>query len=168
MDVLKYLNVAPSQIQPNSQAFIRGFEVLCDALDLEPSIGVFFHFYGTKGVDKLSWVSISAHPGKKLFPPYASNFKKDWRETFVWVQGAKGCTDAVVKVDEDLMFPLCWMSTPVAVMGYDFDKMTPYEQGMVGFFGDIFSIFFISQHIIIHMDKPFGAYKLRTMKRQSI
>jgi len=77
MDVLKYLN---------SWRLSRGFEVLCDALDLEPSIWVFFHFYGTKCVDKIAWVSISSHPSKKLFLPYASNFKRDWRETFVRVQ----------------------------------------------------------------------------------
>jgi hypothetical protein len=52
MDVLKFLNVAPSQIRPNSWAFIRGFEILCKALSLEPSVGVFFHFYGTKDVNK--------------------------------------------------------------------------------------------------------------------
>lgn len=77
MDVLKFLNVAPSQIRPNSWVFIRGFEILCKALSLEPSIGVFFHFYGTKDVNKGTWISISAHSGKKLFPPYASNFKKE-------------------------------------------------------------------------------------------
>lgn len=67
MDVLKFVNMTPSQIQPNSWAFIRGFEILCKALELEPSVGVFFHFYGMKGVNKMLWVSISAHPGKKLF-----------------------------------------------------------------------------------------------------
>jgi len=45
--------------------------------DMVPSTGAFFHFYGTKGVDKGSWVSISAHAGKSLFPSYASNFKKN-------------------------------------------------------------------------------------------
>lgn len=57
-------------------------------------------------MDKLSWVSISAHFCKKLFPPYSSNFKKDLRETFVRVHGAKGCVEAAVKVDGELRFPL--------------------------------------------------------------
>ncbi|RHN66645.1 putative transposase (putative), gypsy type [Medicago truncatula] len=35
MDVLKFLNVAPSQIQPNSWAFIKCFEILCEALGVE-------------------------------------------------------------------------------------------------------------------------------------
>ncbi|KEH26424.1 hypothetical protein MTR_6g055980 [Medicago truncatula] len=61
IDVLRLLNVAPTQIHPNSWAFIRGFEIFCDALDMLSSAGVFFHFDGTKGVDTGSWVSISAH-----------------------------------------------------------------------------------------------------------
>ena len=48
MDVLKFLNVAPSQIRLNSWAFICGFEILCKSLALKPSIGAFFHFYGTR------------------------------------------------------------------------------------------------------------------------
>jgi len=68
MDVLRFLNVASTQIRPNSWAFIRGFEILCKALEMIPSAGAFFHFYGSKGVDKGTWVSLSAHAGKQLFP----------------------------------------------------------------------------------------------------
>lgn len=77
MGVLKFLNVAPSHIRPSSWAFIRGLEILCKALDLEPSVGAFLHFYGTKDLNKGTWITISTHHGKKLFPPYASNFKKE-------------------------------------------------------------------------------------------
>jgi len=57
-DVLKF-NVAPLQIRPNSWAFICGFEILCKALGLEPSLGPFLYFYGTKDVNKGTWISIS-------------------------------------------------------------------------------------------------------------
>lgn len=30
-------------------------------------------------------------------------------------------------------FPLCWTIAPIAMMGYDFYKRAPYEQGMVFF-----------------------------------
>jgi len=30
-------------------------------------------------------------------------------------------------------FPLRWTHAPLAVMGFDFDKMTPYKQGVVCF-----------------------------------
>jgi len=87
MDVLKFLNVAPSQIRPNSWAFIRGFEIPCKSLNLEPSVGAFFHFYGIKDVNKGTWISICARAGKRLFPPYACNFKKEWQDSSR-IQGA--------------------------------------------------------------------------------
>jgi len=49
MDVLKFLNVAPSQIRPNSWVFIRGFEILCEALELKPYVGVFFRLLWHEG-----------------------------------------------------------------------------------------------------------------------
>lgn len=53
-DVLKSLYVAHSQLQPNNWAFIRGFRILCEGLGFEPSLGIFFCFYGTKGAEKCS------------------------------------------------------------------------------------------------------------------
>ncbi|MCI37195.1 hypothetical protein A2U01_0058419, partial [Trifolium medium] len=43
--VLRYANVAPSQLHPNSWLFVRAFEILCSAVDVEPSVPVFFSFY---------------------------------------------------------------------------------------------------------------------------
>ncbi|KEH26360.1 hypothetical protein MTR_6g053030 [Medicago truncatula] len=134
MDVLRLLNVAPSQIHPNSWAFICGFEILCEALDMIPSAGFFFlHFYGTKGVDKGSWVPISAHPGKQLFPAFASNFKRDWKKSFFRVEASKNSSVSVASVVGEVKFPLGWTANPVAVSGYEYKKMSPYEQGVVGF-----------------------------------
>lgn len=112
MDVLKFLNMVPSHIRPNSWAFIRGFEILCEVLKLEPSVGPFLHLYGTKDVNKGTCVSISAHPGKKLFPPYAPNFKKDWKNTFVKINGAPNCYVASVLIEGERKFPLRWTSSP--------------------------------------------------------
>jgi len=133
MDVMRFSNVAPTQIRPNSWAFIRGFEILCEALDMIPSAGAFFHFYGTKGVDKGSWVSISAHAGLSLFPSYASNFKKNRQVSFMKVCASKDSRISVASVDGDLRFPLSWTSSPPSVCGYDCKKMTPYEHDVVGF-----------------------------------
>jgi len=135
MDVLRLLNVAPTQIRPNSWAFIRGFEILCEALYMIPSAGAFFHFYGTKGVDKGSWVSISVHAGKKLFPSYAYNFKKNWRVSFMRVRASENSCVSVTNVNDELRFPLSWTSLPQYVCGYDTEKMSPYERGVVGFLG---------------------------------
>jgi hypothetical protein len=63
-EILKFLNVAPTQIHPNSWAFIRGFEILAKGKGFEPTVGEFCSFYRTKGVDEGTWVSITVHPGK--------------------------------------------------------------------------------------------------------
>ncbi|KEH41494.1 hypothetical protein MTR_1g051540 [Medicago truncatula] len=108
MDVLRLLNVAPTQIHLNSWAFIRGFEILCDALDMIPSPGVFFHFTERKG-----WIKV---PGYLLV-----------------VQASKDSTVSVASVAGEVRFPLGWTANPLAVSGYHYQKMTPYEQGVVGF-----------------------------------
>jgi hypothetical protein len=137
MDVLKFLNVAPTQIRPNSWAFIRAFEILCKALGLEPSVGAFLCFYGTKDVNKGTWIAICAHPGKRLFPQYACNFKKEWRDTFVRVQGLPGCSTSSVLLDGKPKFPLRWTNNPLAVRGYDLDAMSSYERTLVQFLEEV-------------------------------
>jgi hypothetical protein len=57
--VLRVLNVAPSQLQPNSWAFVKAFELICHGLGLEPSVGVFFSFYQVKSLTPGKLVSIS-------------------------------------------------------------------------------------------------------------
>ncbi|CAI8614514.1 unnamed protein product [Vicia faba] len=44
VDVLKTVNVAPSQLRPNSWGFIKAFEMICEVLDVTPTIGLFFFF----------------------------------------------------------------------------------------------------------------------------
>ena len=78
-------------------------------------------------------MSISAHAGKKLFPPYASNFKKNGRVSFMKVRASEGSCVSIASVNGKLRFPLSWTSSPQPVCGYDTEKMSPYERGVVGF-----------------------------------
>ncbi|AES70287.1 hypothetical protein MTR_3g050960 [Medicago truncatula] len=112
MDVLMLLNVEPSQIRPNSLAFIRGFEILCKALSLEPSAASSFISMGLKMSIKGCGFRLVPILEKILFPPY----------------GAPECSSASVMVEGKPKFPLCWTYAFVVVMGYDFSKMTPYER----------------------------------------
>ncbi|MCI48146.1 hypothetical protein A2U01_0069389, partial [Trifolium medium] len=50
-EVLRFLNVVPSQLHPNSWPFVRAFEIACDGLHVEPSLGVFFSFYQVKSLE---------------------------------------------------------------------------------------------------------------------
>jgi hypothetical protein len=75
IEMLNALNVAPTQLHPNGWAFVRAFELVCLGLDLEPRVGVFFHFYHVKSLSTRKAVSITSQPNMGLFTLYASNFK---------------------------------------------------------------------------------------------
>ncbi|RDX86276.1 hypothetical protein CR513_32412, partial [Mucuna pruriens] len=46
--VLRALNVAPTQLHPNSWGFVRAFELICEDLGRAPSLGVFFWFFSLR------------------------------------------------------------------------------------------------------------------------
>lgn len=43
--LLEYLNVAPSQLHPNSWAMVRAFEVLCPFFNIWSSVSIFLYFF---------------------------------------------------------------------------------------------------------------------------
>jgi hypothetical protein len=83
-EILKFLNVAPTQIHPNSWAFIRGFEILAKGKGFEPTVGEFCSFYRTKGVDEGTWVSITAHPDKGFFLSFVLTINLGKRVSFAY------------------------------------------------------------------------------------
>ncbi|GAU41042.1 hypothetical protein TSUD_280190 [Trifolium subterraneum] len=94
--ILRLLNVAPSQFHLNSWAFVKGYELLCYALDLEPSLGVFFSFYHVKSLTPERLVSVCAQPNKGLFKLFASNFKNYQDSFFRDPRAIKGVYDDVL------------------------------------------------------------------------
>ena len=64
--LLEHLNVAHSQLHPNSWAMVRAFEVLCPFFNIRPSVLVFLYFFQMKLTDKISWVALNTM-SKKLF-----------------------------------------------------------------------------------------------------
>lgn len=47
-DLLKTLNASPSQLLPNSWEFIMDFQIVCEAIDIELTIGLIFTFFKSK------------------------------------------------------------------------------------------------------------------------
>ena len=64
--MLEYLNVAPSQLHPNSWAMVRAIDVLGLFFNIRPSVLVFLYFFQMKLTDKISWVALNTM-SKKLF-----------------------------------------------------------------------------------------------------
>jgi hypothetical protein len=122
----------PSQIQPNSWASRRGFEILSEGLGFQPSMGIVFTFYKPKGVDKRFWVSISAHPNGSQFQIYASNYK-NLKEKYSRVQGEKDCLMASLVSEGGCKFLLYCISDPTSSAEYEFGKMNEQKQDVVFF-----------------------------------
>ena len=64
--LLEHLNVAPSQLHPNSWAMVRAFEILCPYFNIRPSVPIFLFFFQMKITGKIGWTSLSS-VFKKLF-----------------------------------------------------------------------------------------------------
>ncbi|GAU48106.1 hypothetical protein TSUD_133260 [Trifolium subterraneum] len=84
--VFNYLELCPSQLHPNSLAFIRAFEIVAAYLQLAPTVPLFFHIFGIQRscprgnvTDKCGWVSLKQH--KKYFEIFEESlrgFKDKW------------------------------------------------------------------------------------------
>ncbi|QCE10200.1 hypothetical protein DEO72_LG10g1426 [Vigna unguiculata] len=62
MGVLRALNVAPTQLHPNSWAYLQAFRILCQSLYLEPSPYAFLYFYDTGPRQLTTWLSLISRP----------------------------------------------------------------------------------------------------------
>ncbi|GAU10395.1 hypothetical protein TSUD_419060, partial [Trifolium subterraneum] len=130
--ILRLLNVAPSQFHPNSWAFVKGYELLCYALDLEPSLGVFFSFYHVKSLTPGRLVSVCAQPNKGLFKLFASNFK-NYQDSFFRVRYGPGLHSLMYDTDGDRLFPFYWTEDPRAIKGVYDDVLTSFEKETIAF-----------------------------------
>ena len=62
MGVLRALNVAPTQLHPNSWAYLQAFRILCQSLYLEPTPYAFLYFYDTRPRRPATWLSLISCP----------------------------------------------------------------------------------------------------------
>ncbi|GAU13111.1 hypothetical protein TSUD_174110 [Trifolium subterraneum] len=133
MAIFNHLEVCPSQLHPNSLAFIRAFEIVAAYLQLAPTVSLFFHIFGIQRsrprgnvTDKCGWVSLKQH--KKFFEIFEESlrgFKDKWFvvrpiTTAGWktilVRGPKVDDEGRVQHRDDgepievdcERFPFCW------------------------------------------------------------
>jgi hypothetical protein len=150
--MLNALNVSPTQLHPNGWAFVRAFELVCLGLDLEPRLGVFFHFYHVKSLSAGKPVSISSQPNMGLFTLYASNFK-NYKDTFLRVRGGPRFYDLMFDSEGDRLFPFYWTQHPRLIKGVDATLLTPYESEVISFL-DTFQLFEIKELLALESDHP--------------
>ncbi|PNY05504.1 hypothetical protein L195_g001956 [Trifolium pratense] len=130
--VLRILNVAPTQLHPNSWAFIKAFELVCLGLNLEPRLGVFFSFYYVKSLSPGKMVSLSSLPNRGLFVLFASHFKS-YHDSFFRVRHGPPLARLMYDNNRNRLFPFYWTTDPRAIKGVDYAHLTDFEKETVAF-----------------------------------
>jgi len=75
MDVLRILNVAPTQLHPNTWASLQGFRLLAEMFRLKPSPHVYLHYFSSRPASPVRWLSLISQSKAVLFSPFASSYK---------------------------------------------------------------------------------------------
>nr|KYP69820.1 hypothetical protein KK1_009026 [Cajanus cajan] len=129
-ELLKKINVAPSQLHPNSWGFVRAFQILCAVMGIESSLGIFMHFYQIKlGEPPYGWVSLSGSSHGGLFQIFAQSYK-NFKEEFFKVQSShkNPSSDPIFHWNGEPKFPLCWQSKPVRFSRSEGLVLSPNEK----------------------------------------
>ena len=90
MGALRALNVAPSQLHPNTWASLQAFRHMCDMLHHRPTSSTFLHYYTSHPTEPFSWLSLISRWGNILFAPFTStykNFKGKFFKIFIEPKG---------------------------------------------------------------------------------
>lgn len=94
VELLNIMNESTFHIRPNGWGFVRAFQLICEALLIDPTVGILFSLFESKGADKGSWISINGSPGMHFLLAYTSN-NKDFKNGFVRLKGGEGCSDVL-------------------------------------------------------------------------
>ncbi|CAJ2673725.1 unnamed protein product [Trifolium pratense] len=107
--VLKALQVAPSQLHPNSWSFIMGFEHLCSYRDVRPTLPLFFRIFKIQrkptrdaGQEpRQNWVSLKHHEDVKLFKMFVDSIKDFKGRYFVVRPESESARESLLEWAED-------------------------------------------------------------------
>jgi len=129
--MLTLMNIAPSQLHPNSWTFLKCFELLYVHLGFEPSTNVFTHFYQMKIGRFVSWVSLSATYSGSLFTLYSSSYKYS-KTKFFKLRCHLGDADRRLFFHPDFTprFPLYWQKPTRFLLRSEY-QLTPEEREAV-------------------------------------
>ncbi|CAJ2653374.1 unnamed protein product [Trifolium pratense] len=131
-EIFGRLKVAPSQLHPNSLAFIRAYQILCRYLEVEATVSLFFYIFKIqrqKVGDQQGWISLKHQSSKifKMFVESARGFKEryyvvkpvtEFALNSLYMDRPVFLEDGSPQLDEEgeqvtewsLRFPLSWSS----------------------------------------------------------
>lgn len=113
-EILRILNVAPTQLHPGAWSFLRSFEVICHGVGFSPSAYVFFSFFQAKKSTNNSWMSLSNFSGRRLVIPYHTSWKgiHTFKKNFFRVRPGPNYPRLFHDESGNPLFPLYWTGNP--------------------------------------------------------
>jgi hypothetical protein len=132
ISIFLILNIALIQLHHNSWGFVKAFEIVCLALDVQPSPSVFFNFYYIKSFFADRLVSLCSQSNTSLCSLYVNNFK-NYQDSFYRVCGGPDCPNVMYERNETPLFPFYWSSSPRIVKGANCSCLSSFEMETVAF-----------------------------------
>ncbi|KAG2399404.1 hypothetical protein LR48_Vigan04g136600 [Vigna angularis] len=109
--VLRLVNVAPTQLHPNSWAAVQAFLAMCLAVGVTPTIPVFFYYFEVRPSRSGGWVSFTSVRGRTLFRPFSDSFKNFKQHYFKIIVDKAGLHEFSDGEGRSL-FPFYWIRDP--------------------------------------------------------
>ncbi|XP_057431497.1 uncharacterized protein LOC130724309 [Lotus japonicus] len=125
-DVLRTLKVAPTQLHPNSWAYVRAFSILCRNYKINPSARLFFCFF-ERMFSRKGWVSLIRIPGKSILSLFTSSYK-NFKTKYFRVKNSQDFPELIKDASGGYKFPLYWSSNPSPISVTDRSSLTPIER----------------------------------------
>jgi len=127
MGVLRALNVAPTQLHPNSWAYMQAFRVLCQTLYLQPSTRAFLYFYDTRLRQPTTWLSLVSRPRISRLDVFSQSFKHFKDGYFKIVVKEEG-RSYFLNVDGSTKFPFSWTGSPSRYKDMGTDELSAVDK----------------------------------------
>jgi len=130
MGVLCLLNIAPTQLHPNTWGYLQAFRLLCLSLYLRLSLKCFLYFYDTRPNNRITWLSLVSRPGISILNAFSPSFKHFKDGFFKIVVKQSGCS-LFYNEDGSTKFPFNWTNNPQRYKGTRKEELSMNDKWIV-------------------------------------
>ncbi|QCE06844.1 hypothetical protein DEO72_LG9g1858 [Vigna unguiculata] len=130
MGVLRVLNVAPTQLHPNSWAYLQAFRILCQSLYLEPTPYAFLYFYDTRPRRPATWLSLISRPSISRLNAFSQSFKH-FKDGYFKVVVKEGGKAYFLNTNGSAKFPFSWTNNPSRYKDMGMDELSAGDKEVV-------------------------------------
>ncbi|QCE15234.1 hypothetical protein DEO72_LG11g2243 [Vigna unguiculata] len=131
MGILRALNVVPTQLHPNSWAYLQAFRILCQSLYLEPTPCAFLYFYNTRPQRPATWLSLISRPSISRLDAFSQSFKH-FKDGYFKVVVKEGGKVHFLNADGSTKFPFSWTSNPSRYKDMVIEELSAGDKEVVG------------------------------------